>query len=262
MSKSMENVKTVNSVLRTIMLMAFLGIFGFLGWTGYANWIKPGLEAERIKREMAELQVKFDQQTEELFKTQTALKLVKVDHRKARIKIVEKGVDSTTEEPFFVVQFVEVDSDGESISEPREFRLRGTIMFVDCWLVKFEDRFIEQADELRSASLCVFKSIWGDIDERSGGQSLDRQDPDIKTAYGTIDPRNSFEQEIWDDFWDLANDPIRQQELGIRGNHGQAVYLRVDTGAVYEVDLRASDGLNIKPVLETQNTSTSSGPSG
>ncbi len=254
MSKTMENVKTVNSFLRTLVLIGFLGGFGYLGFLGYTNFIQPGLQAERIKQELAQLQVRYDEQGRELTKTKTALKLVKVDHRRALIKVVDKGVDEETAEPWFVVEFLEVDKEGLPISEAREFRLRGTLMFVDSWVVKFEDKYIEQADELRSASLCVFKSIWGDLDERSGGHRLDTNDGKVNTAYGTLDPKNDFEQQIWDDFWALANDPLRQQELGIRGNHGQVNYLQVEPGMVYEVDLRASDGLTLKAAQET-NTS-------
>lgn len=260
-SKTMENVKTINSAVRTMVMIGFLSVFTCLGWLGYTQFVKPGLEAKRIKQEMAELQVRFDEQKEQLVKTKTALKLVKVDHRKAVIKIVDKGVDESTEEPWFVVHFTEVDPDGNTISEPREFRLRGELMFVDSWVVKFEDKYIEEADELRSASLCVFKSIWGNLDGREGGQALDANTPDVNTAYGTLDPKSDFEQRIWDDFWAVANDPLRQQELGIRANHGQVNYLKVEPGMIYEVDLRASDGLTLKPVLQTQNTSISR-PSG
>ena len=158
---------------------------------------------------------------------------------------------------------MEIDEDGLPLTEPREFRLRGTLMFIDSWVVKFDDKYIEQADALRSASLCVFKSIYGDLDERSGGKPLDTNDPEIETAYGTLDPQNEFEQQIWDDFWALANDPRRQQELGIRGNHGTVSYIQVMPGREYQVDLRASDGITLKAVEQTQNTSASSvGPSG
>ena len=257
MSKTMENVKTVNSVVRTTIMVGFLGLFGFLAWLGYDNWIKPAKEAAQLRQEMAQLQVKFEEQTKELVKTQTALKLVKVDHRKATIKVLETGDDNGA--PFFVVQFVEVHPDGTPISEPREYRLKGTLMFVDSWVVKFDDKYIEEADELRAASLCVFKSIWGDLDERSGGQALDQNDAEVETAYGTLDPKNEFEQKIWDDFWTVSNDPVRQQELGIRASHGQVNYLQVRPGMVYEVDLRASDGLTLRPALNIQNTSIPNG---
>ena len=256
-NKTMENVKTINNAVRTMVMLGFLGGFGYLGWLGYDHWIKPGLEAEQVRQDLAELKVRFDEQKEQLIKTQTALKLLKVDHRKAVIKIVEQGVEEESKDPFFVVQFTEIDPEGHEISKPREFRLRGTLMFVDSWVVKFDDKYVQEADALRSASLCVFKSIYGDGDGRNGGHSLDQKGSDINTAYGTLDPKNEFEQQIWDDFWALANDPKRQQELGIRGSHGTVSYIQVMPGMVYHLDLRASDGITLKSVMNPQNASTS-----
>ncbi len=250
MSKTMENVKTINSVVRTAILLALLGIFAYLGYFVYAKYVQPGFEAERIRQAMNALQVRFDQQSEELAKTQTALKLIKVDHRKAFIKILEKGTEQNSGEPYFDVEFIEVDKAGRAISAPRQFRLRGSLMFVDSWVVKFDDKYIEQAEDLRGASLCVFKSIWGDIDGRKEGHSLDRVDGENRTAYETAEPMSEFERKIWEDFWEVANNPHRQAEMGIRANHGQVNYLRVEPGMVYEVDLRASDGLTLRASQE------------
>lgn len=257
----MENVKTINSSIRTAMLLAFLGIFSYLGWAGYEQWIRPGLEAKQIKKEMAALQLQFNEQKEKLVKTQTALKLIKVDRRRALIEVIETGTEQDTDEPFFVVKFTEVDKEGVPITEPREFRLRGNLMFVDSWIVKFDDKHVEEADPLRSTSLCLFKSIYGDIDERSGGHPLDQNDPTLSTAYGERDPQNEFEQKIWDQFWELANDSQLQEDMGIRANHGNVSYIQVLSGMVYQVDLRASDGITLKVVAQKQSTSTRTSPS-
>ncbi len=57
MSKTMENVKTINSVVRTAILLALLGIFAYLGYFVYAKYVQPGFEAERIRQAMNALQV-------------------------------------------------------------------------------------------------------------------------------------------------------------------------------------------------------------
>ncbi len=56
-----------------------------------------------------------------------------------------------------------------------------------------------------------------------------------------------FETKIWQDFWTIANDEDRAQEMGIRAAHGEAVSIKVKKGMSYRVTLRASDGLSIKP---------------
>ncbi len=250
---TMENVKTANSVIRTMILVVFLGGCGYVAWAGYDRYIRPGFEAERIRKEMEALQVKFDLQGKELEETKTALKLVKIDHRKARIEVLEQGTDEATGTAWFDVKFTEITPEGVPISQPRKFRLKGSMIFVDAWVIKFEDEYVEQADELRGGSLCVFKGLWGDLDSRDERVLLDDNDSDVQTAYGPLNSGSDLERKVWKDFWTIANQPERQQEMGIRANHGQINYLQVEPGKVYEVDLRASDGLTIK-VARDNNT--------
>ena len=123
---------------------------------------------------------------------------------------------------------------------------------LDAMQTKFEDQYIEQADALRSASLCVFKSIWGDLDGPNGSQSLDRindtSSPIAPGVYSTHEKANPFEAKIWTDFWTVSNSPEKQKELGIRASHGQVNYMLVETGQVYQVDLRSSGGISLKPI--------------
>ncbi len=250
-SSTWENIKILNSTARTLLVLVFLGVFGYVGWLGYQKYVKPGFEAERMRKDLVALQVKFDEQGLELVKTRTALKLVKVDYRKATVKVLEKGVDETTNAPWFDVEFTEITPSGVPISAPRKFRLKGSLLYVDTWVVKFEDKYVEEADELRGGSLCVFKGIWGDLDEKDDRSILDDANSGVETAYGRLDSQSELEKKIWEDFWSIANQPKLQQELGIRANHGQVNYLRAEPGMIYEINLRASDGLTIKVAQDT-----------
>ena len=82
---------------------------------------------------------------------------------------------------------------------------------------------------------------------------LDDRDANVTTAYGPLDSQSDLEEQVWKDFWTIANEPQRQQEMGIRANHGQINYLQVRPGMIYELNLRASDGLTIK-VASDNNT--------
>lgn len=252
-SSTWENIKILNSLARTLLVLVFLGIFGYVGWLGYQKYVKPGLEAEQIRKDLVALQVKFEKQGIELVRTQTALKLVKIDYRKATVKVLDKGIDEASNTPWFEVEFTEITPEGIPISAPRKYRLKGSMLYVDSWVVKFEDKYVEDADELRGGSLCVFKGLWGDLDEKEERVLLDDTNSDVETAYGRLDTQTELEKQIWKDFWRIANEPERQQEMGIRANHGQVNYLRVEPGMIYEINLRASDGLTIK-VSKENNT--------
>lgn len=261
----MENVKVVNSLIRTGLMIGAVGGLGYAGWYGYQNYVIPAQQAKLALAELETMQTRFaslekDYQVQEAElakvrlqneKLQTSLKLLKIDRRLANVKILEKGL-SPEGEPFLEVEFAEVNKEGKLIGEPRKFKLRGDKLYVDCWLVKFEDQYIEQADALRSASLCVFRSIWGDLDGPNGGHSLDRRGeaeaPAAPGIYGSFADANPFESQIWQDFWTVANDPQKQKGLGIRANHGQVNYVLVEPGQVYQIEARASDGVSIRPL--------------
>ena len=59
-----------------------------------------------------------------------------------------------------------------------------------------------------------------------------------------------FEMKIWRDFWQVANDPELQGEMGIRANHGQVSYVVASKGKTYQVNLRASDGISLNTLPE------------
>lgn len=260
-----ENVKILNSLARTGLLMGVIGGFGYAGWLGYNSYVLPAHQAkdaiaklDAMNFKFATLERDFASQQKELVEVraandqlQTSLKLLKIDRRIANVSVLNKGIDDQGE-PYLDVEFVEISKDGEPIGQSRPFHLRGDKLYIDCWLVKFEDQYIEQADALRSASLCVFKSIWGDLDGPTGGQSLDGSGIEVASVvpgiYSLHEKANPFEARIWTDFWSVSNDPEKQKSLGIRASHGQVSYVLVEPGKTYQLELRASDGVSLKPL--------------
>ena len=254
MPQLMENVKTLNSVVRTGIFACLMGGLGYGGYVGYNEYIKPGIEAKQMVAELDDLKAEFEKTTEQLDQTliendklKTSNRLLKVDRRMANIEILDL-VKNEADEPVMVVRFTELDKYNQPLSESKEFELRGDKMYVDCWVVKFDDKYIEQSDALRSASLCVFKSIFGNLDGPEGSQPLDTHSQDDYPVVYSDNAKSRFEQQIWGDFWRLANDEQSQQELGIRAIHGQANYLKVQKGKVYKVTVRASGAPSLQPV--------------
>ena len=166
------------------------------------------------------------------------MKLLKFDRRIANVEVLKKSKNEKGE-PTIQVRFSEIDSNGRPVGSPRDFTLRGTRFFVDNWIVTFDDKYVESGDALRSCSLCVFKSIWGDMDGPNGGYSLDKQSENGPGIY-QLAGQNEFEQQIWSDFWNVCNDDAKQEELGIRVMYGQAIYMQAVAGKSYQVQLRAS----------------------
>ena len=235
MSGIAEGVKTVNSVLRTVIIGVFVGIVGVGGYLGFHTFIKPllkdrqqleatqselasarsELEAQqkelgKAKQQIAEQGKTIEEQTEkidllgkEIEKLETSMRLLKVDHRLAHIKVLSIREDPESREVVTTVSLQEVDPQGHSIGDASQFRIKGRNIYVDFWLAKFEDKYIEESDLLRSTTLCMFKSIYGENEAPADATRIEK--PWVRPeAYAGGSRMSEFEEKIWKDFWTIA----------------------------------------------------------
>lgn len=270
----MDNVRTVNSLLRTVLGFVVVGGVTAAGWFGYTTFNAQEIAARKeaaareaaekaladtkdllqkanadIADKTAELAQKNAQITQlniDLEKVRAAVKLLKLDHRIARLTAVDQTTDPSTGELTTLIEFVELNDEGQPIETPRQFRIHGDVIYLDNWLVKFDDKYVEHADIERGTSLVLFRRIFGERQQPIEGYPLD-EIGSAPRAYARGGKMSDFERHIWDEFWTIANDAARAEDLGIRAAHGQAVSMKVQKGKSYRVQLRASDGLSIVP---------------
>ena len=261
----MENVATFNSSIRTLLMVCVTGVVGVLGWTGYENYILPGIEGTQAKEQLAaaneqlsKLQAEFAQK-DELLKEMTiqndklnvSMGLLKVDRRIAQLTVDKKGVDKDGND-FLEVTFSEVDRDGNVIGASREFTLPGSEFHIDAWVAQFDDKYVEQADPLRGASIFTFKRIYGDKQAPADGFPLD----DFSKPEGIYadSGASEFAQQIWNDFGQVCNDRTLQEKLGIRAVYGQANYTFLPKeGQTYQVTIRASGAMSLVPLKDAKS---------
>ena len=268
MAGVMDNLSAINSFLRTLIALFAIGAVSAAGYFGYTSYNASEIEARTRSRELAEanerlsrakkdldaaaaeIQIKdariqeqtaqIDTLNKEVEKLETSLTLLKVDHRVARLTVVDQDDEATK------VQFVELNEEGQPIDTPREFRIPGDTVYIDAWVVKFDDKYVQEADLERGTSLILFKRLFGNDQKPDEGFPLDAQGAAPK-AYARGGKMSDFEKQIFSDFWSIANDKTKAEEKGIRAAHGDAVSMKVEKGKSYKVQLRASDGPSIVP---------------
>jgi len=288
MSGVFEKVDTANKTVRTVILTAFLGLFGYGCFLGYDRLIKPNMDLEKTKEELNLVSAKFEKTMQELEKSKkslqesqktiteqkteiakqqvkivslknkndklnTSLRLIKVDRRLAYVTVTKSGINPKTKIHEMEVVFNEVDGEDQPIGKQRVFQLKGDLLNLDCWLVKFEDKYVENAHFARGSTLCVINGIKGNLDRNiipidKGTPNEEPSKDDRPGVYKSMGKQTPQEMKIWKDFWEVANDTTKQKKLGIRANHGQINYTKVQQGATYRLDLRASDGATLKKV--------------
>ena len=248
----MENVNTVNSAVRTVLMIGVAGVLGFGGWMGYSEYILPGIEGKKAKEELIALKAEHEKMALDLAETtiendklKVSMALLKIDRRVAQLTVNKKGVDEDGEE-FLEVTFSEVDGEGRVIGSSREFTLKGDAFYVDCWVAQFEDQYVEQADALRGASIFTFKTIYGNKTAPADGFPLD--DYSKPAGIYSQPEASEFAAQIWEDFGEVCNNRERQKELGIRAVFGQANTVPPKEGQTYEIMIRSSGGPSLRPI--------------
>ncbi len=268
MGSIVEGVKTVNSVVRTFLLAASAGVLGWGGYLIYSEVTKRdrllhdqeqvieqtqeqliSLQGELSGKlvEIEQLNQHVEEQQAEIDKLETSMHLLKTDQRLARLNVVKVERDEAGKALTSKLEFVELSPSGEPLSPPKSFELPGDVIYIDNWVVKFDDSYIEKGDIERGTSLCLFRRIFSEQQVPNEGFSLDEigMRPQAYSRGGAL---SEFEQHLWHDFWEFANDPVKATQMGIRAANGEAVSVQVREGKAYNISLRASGGLSIKPV--------------
>jgi hypothetical protein len=269
-----ESMSTINSLLRTGLAIVIVGLIGAGGWYGYHVYNAGDLALKEKDQQLASIrgeliakQDMLDQQTKQLEekeqtitalnvdlrekeariqKLDTSLRLLKVNHRVGWLTVLEQDIDPATNQLYTVGQFVEVNDRSEPIGTPKDFRINGDVVYIDNWVVKFDDKYVERAEIDRSTSLVLFRRIFGENQTPNEGFAIDTVGSRPQ-AYGSDNQISDFEKKIWDEFWTIANDEAKAREMGIRAAHGEAPSMKLQKGKSYKVMLRASDGLSITP---------------
>ena len=95
----------------------------------------------------------------------------------------------------------------------RQFRINGDVVYIDNWVVKFDDKYVERAEIDRSTSLVLFRRIFGENQTPNEGFAIDAVGSRPQ-AYGTDNQMSEFEKQIWEEFWTIANDEAKAQGTG------------------------------------------------
>ena len=283
MGRVNDTISNINSALRNLLLAALVAIAGIGGYKVYDIYNEPqqklaDKEAELAKttaslkqanddlaarqKDIADLNVNLTEKSAQVDRLEVAMKLLKVRHRLARLRVLDqhevaslnpvtpKAGTETAASPINLlttIEFAEVNEQGDTIGEAKKFEIVGDMVYVDYLHVTFDDKFVEQADLDRSTSLALFQRIFGEHQEAAEGFQLDKVGT-RPTAYGRGTEMSEFEKKIWNDFWLIANDPKRAQELGIKAANGQAIAIRMQKGKTYEIDLRSTGDMTFHVV--------------
>ena len=251
-------ISAFNSFLRTLLSLTLVGMLGFGGWMGYRTYYSKEVAEVALKEKLAELQEKqaeisalkddLEAKEQRIQRLSMAIQLLKVDHRLAQIAVLKQWKSAETGRLVTRFSFVEVDEEGRPLENARIHEIEGDVLYIDSWVAKFEDEYIEQheQDPLRTTSICLFRRFFGEHLSPENGFPIDPVGSRPK-AYSRGSEMSELEREIWSNFWEYANNLEKARAAGIRAAHGEAPSIQLREGKLYKITLRASDGLSFVP---------------
>ena len=257
-------IQTLNSFMGLLLAVVVTGLVIAGGWFAFQKYyaekfaLEADLAAKQIKvdqlaeeltqshAQIGRLEEDIEEKEQEIQRLATALRLLKVDHRLARITVLSQSGSAKNGDLSTRFSFVEVDREGKPLGEPRVFNVEGDLAYIDSWVIKFGDEYVEQGDDLRSASICLFRRVFGEKQLPADGFLLDEEGRQ-PSVYRTGGKMPDFEKELWSRFWDYANDAELAREKGVRAAHGEAPSIQLRPGKSYRIELRASGGMSVVP---------------
>ncbi|MFT4711480.1 MAG: putative coiled-coil protein SlyX, partial [Planctomycetota bacterium] len=167
-----------------------------------------------------------------------AVALLKVDHRVARLEILERlEVEENGETAVWTkVRFTELDQTGRTVGTPQEIIVAGTRVYIEALVIKFEDDYIEAGDFLRGSSVCLFQRIFGEDQSPNQGTRLEPAGTMPSVYAGDTKP-DPFYEKLWAKFWEYAADPVAAKAAGVRAVHGEAPFIEGIPGMTWRVEL-------------------------
>lgn len=242
-------LSAVNQALGTLVTLLVLTLLGGVAYMGYSFYDQQNAHRRELADRDAKIQSLNDDlevKRREIQQLQTALRLLKVDHRVAIVDVLKQTGSKETKDLRTQFAFTELDGKGNALDKARVFTVDGDLAYVDALVVKFTDEAVETADPLRSTSLCLFRRVFGENQKPSEGFALDAVGAQ-PARYRDGQQQPEFEKELWQKFWDYANNPEAARKKGVRAAHGEAPYQKLIPGKRYRVLLRSSGGLTFEP---------------
>jgi len=131
------------------------------------------------------------------------------------------------------------------LETPQTVEIIGGTAYFEGLVIKFEQRHVGQGDTERGASLAMFRRLFGNLQEPEQGVPVDRTPPVVETDGGS---EPALEDRLWQRFWELVADPELAKSYGVRVAQIEAPAVPVRPGQIWEIELDAAGGLNIKKV--------------
>jgi hypothetical protein len=168
---------------------------------------------------------------------------LEADSRVAEVLVTGVNYNEIDQETYTTIKFLEYDSTGQPL-EPKYFTFSGNIIQFQSLVVRFDDRFVRQADALKGKSAYLFWKVFM-LDGEQTQEYVITQVNAVPEGYQLDPPEDPVESRFWMSFWEYALDPRRAQLEGIKNAQIEAPGTMFVPGNIYTIKIEHDGGLRI-----------------
>jgi hypothetical protein len=130
------------------------------------------------------------------------------------------------------IRFVETARDDKTkVILQKEYTVEGDVVHFDAVIVKFDDKLVADG---KSRALYLWRRVYGEKMAPGEGFLIEEPGAEPKRYSGLLQTLPIPHQQLfWSSIWELANDPEKLHEYGIRAIYGSAVYQPLKEGLIY-----------------------------
>lgn len=113
----------------------------------------------------------------------------------------------------------------------RKYVIVGDVVHFDALIIKFGDQMVMDGKE---RSLYIWRRVYGENTAPEKGYAIEEPGKEAaryKDVFGKLGPKER--EMFWTEIWDLANNPDKLQQYGIKAIYGNAVYSKLKVGLIY-----------------------------
>jgi hypothetical protein len=130
------------------------------------------------------------------------------------------------------IRFVETArNDKTKVILQKEYTIEGDVVHFDAVIVKFDDKMVTDGT---SRALYLWRRVYGEKMPPGDGFPIEEPNAEPRRYNGLLQALPIQHQRLfWSGIWELANDPEKLHEYGIRAIYGSAVYQPLKEGLIY-----------------------------
>jgi len=145
-------------------------------------------------------------------------------------KVLSQRTDSGRQ--LTTIRFVETARDDKTrIILQKEYTIEGDVIHFDALIVKFEDQMVMDG---KARALYLWRRIYGETTSPQDGFPIEEPGAEPRRYAGLLKALPIASQQLfWSSIWDLANDPEKLRQHGIKAIYGNVVYNQFRPGLIY-----------------------------